>query len=195
MKRRLLMSVLAGVVACGGESGGDGAAATPEHPSRFELGRPADPTHIAAIDIDVAPGGAGLPAGSGTHAQGAAIYAQKCASCHGAKGEGNAPIPRVIGRDPREGFPFGTDPKLPKTVGNYWPYATTVFDYVRRTMPPTAPGSLQPAEVYSLVAWLLAENEIIGKDSVMSAETLAQVKMPARDKFVKDDRQGGKVLK
>src|SRR5262249_54893857 len=138
-------------------------------PSRFAVGRVASAAEIAAWDIDISPDGSGLPQGSGTPAQGATVFATKCAVCHGPKGEGQigapaagqAAAPRLVGRDPREDFPFGKDPKLVKTVGNYWPYATTVFDYVRRTMPLTAPGSLTNSEVYAVVAFLLAENEII----------------------------------
>ena len=117
----------------------------------------------------------------------AALFKSKCAMCHGAKGEGMpattvAPIhiayPKLVGRDPRQGFPFGRDPKLVKTVGNYWPYATTVYDYVHRAMPLSAPGTLTPDETYAVVAWLLAENEIIPRDAEMNAKTLPAVKMP-----------------
>ena len=109
----------------------------------------------------------------------------------GAPPAGVPPAPKLIGRDPRDGFPFGQDPKLVKTVGNYWPYATTVFDYVRRTMPLTAPGSLTNNEVYAVVAFLLAQNEIIDTNAAMDSASLVAVKMPARDKFVPDDRKGG----
>ena len=175
----------------------------PELPARFGVGRSATPAEIASLDIDISPDGRGLPSGSGTPAQGAQVYAAKCAACHGASGEGQvgpppagqAAAPKLIGRDPREGFPFGQDPKLVKTVGNYWPYATTVFDYVRRTMPITAPGTLTNTEVYAVVAFLLAQNEIIDKNAVMDSTTLAAVKMPARDRFVPDDRKGGAGFK
>jgi cytochrome c len=175
----------------------------PEPPARFAVGRAASAAEIAAWDIDVSPSGAGLPQGSGTPAQGAVVYAAKCAACHGAAGEGQVgtppmgvpAAPKLVGRDPREGFPFGQDPKLVKTVGNYWPYATTVFDYVRRTMPLAAPGSLANNEVYAVVAFLLAENEVIEKSAVMDSVTLPAVKMPARDKFVLDDRKGGPGFK
>ena len=89
--------------------------------------------------------GQGLPPGNGDAAKGATLYAAQCASCHGAKGEGapgNPPGPALVGREPREGFDFGNDPKLVRTVGNYWPEATTLFDYIKRTMPLSAPGSL-----------------------------------------------------
>jgi S-disulfanyl-L-cysteine oxidoreductase SoxD len=177
--------------------------AAPDPPARFGVGRPATQAEVAAWDIDIAPDGKGLPEGSGTVAQGAAVYAAKCAACHGPAGEGqvgappagSAAAPKLVGRDPREGFPFGQDPKLVKTVGNYWPYATTVFDYVRRTMPLTAPGTLTNNEAYAVVAFLLAENEVIERTAVMNRATLPAVRMPARDKFVVDDRKGGAGFK
>jgi len=177
--------------------------AAPASPVRFDVGRAATAAEIAAWDVDVTPDGHGLPAGSGTPAQGAEVFAAKCAACHGPAGEGQAgappagvpPAPKLVGREPRDGFPFGQDPKLVKTVGNYWPYATTVFDYVRRTMPLTAPGSLTNNEVYAVVAFLLARNEIVPKNAVMDSATLVAVKMPARDKFVLDDRKGGANFK
>jgi cytochrome c len=175
----------------------------PAPPERFGVGRSATSTEIAALDVDVAPDGHGLPPGSGTPAQGAAVFAAKCAACHGPAGEGQvgappagqAAAPKLVGRDPREGFPFGQDPKLVKTVGNYWPYATTVFDYVRRAMPITAPGTLTNNEVYAVVAFILARNEIINENAVLDSASLVAVKMPARDKFVVDDRKGGPVFK
>lgn len=164
----------------------------PALPDRFRsIGRAATAAEIASWDIDVNPTGKRLPPGRGTYVAGAAIFSQKCAACHGARGEGLAIYPRLIGREPRAGFPFGQDPKYVKTIGNYWPYATTVFDYVRRAMPLTAPGSLRSDEVYSLTAFLLAENEVIGKDVVVDARTLPAVRMPAHDRFVVDDRKGG----
>jgi cytochrome c len=176
---------------------------TPDPPAHFDLGRPASAAEIAVWDIDISPDGRGLPSGSGTAAQGAVVFASKCASCHGPNGEGQvgkpaamqAVAPKLVGRDPREGFPFGQDPKLVKTVGNYWPYATTIFDYVRRTMPLSAPGSLSNQEVYAVVAYLLVQNEIVPTAAVMDSLTLPAVKMPARDKFVVDDRKGGPGFK
>ena len=175
----------------------------PPAPERFGVGRAALPAEIAAVDVDISPDGTGLPQGRGTPTQGAVVYVAKCAMCHGPKGEGMAaPVlggvpagPRLVGRDPREGFGFGQDPKLVKTVGNYWPYATTLFDYVRRTMPMNAPGSLTNSEVYAVVAFLLAENEVIEKTASMDSLTLPAVRMPARDKFVEDDRKGGAGFK
>jgi len=156
-------------------------------PAQFGIGRPATPQEIAALDIDIMPDGHGLPAGSGTAAEGAAIYATKCAQCHGKTGT-EGPNDVLVGREPRTGFPFSQNPKLAHTIGNYWPYATTVFDYVRRAMPPTAPGSLSDDEVYALTAFLLHANELIPADAVMDKTTLAAVKMPAREHFVPDAR-------
>lgn len=168
----------------------------PALPARFvSIGHAATSAEVRAWNIDVNSEGAGLPPGRGTYAEGATLFAQRCASCHGARGEGMGPVPRLVGRDPREGFPFGQSTKHVKTIGNYWPYATTVFDYVQRAMPLSAPGSLRPNEVYGLTAFLLAENEIVGRDAVMTERTLPQVRMPARDRFVVDDRRGGAGFK
>jgi mono/diheme cytochrome c family protein len=192
--RRLLVIALA--AACTGDTAATSdtrAAPTPIAPATFGLGAPVDSAQLAMLDIDASPSGASLPPGGGDAAKGATVYAAKCASCHGPKGEGVPPASKLVGRDPREGFPFGRDPKLGKTVGNYWPYATTVFDYVRRAMPLTAPGTLSPEEVYAVTAWILAENEIIPRDSEMNARTLPAVKMPAAGRFVVDDRKGTTV--
>jgi S-disulfanyl-L-cysteine oxidoreductase SoxD len=159
----------------------------------YGLGRAATSAEITARDVDVGPDGVGLPAGSGTPAQGEALYAQKCASCHGPHGEGKLPLyPRLVGRDPRAAtFAFATDPSLSRTIGDYWPYATTVFDYVRRAMPLTAPGSLTDDEVYAVTAYLLAANQLIPETTTLDARTLAAVKMPAVGRFVPDTRRGG----
>lgn len=157
-------------------------------PARFGIGRPATPAEMAALDIDVMPDGRGLPAGRGTPADGAPIYAARCAQCHGATGR-EGPNDVLVGRDPRQGFPFSQDPKLPHTIGNYWPYATTVFDYIRRAMPPTAPGSLTDDEVYALTAFLLHANELIAADAVMDRTSLPKVAMPARQYFTPDTRR------
>ena len=160
----------------------------PAEPASYALGRAPEPQEIAAWDLDVNPDGVGLPSGRATAIEGAAVYAAKCAICHGAKGEGVAPNPPIVGREPREGFGFGRDPALVKTVGNYWPYATTVYDYVRRAMPQDKPGSLTPNELYGVTAWILAENGIIARDVVIDSLSLPKIKMPARDRFVRDDR-------
>jgi cytochrome c len=171
---------------------GDGARAV----ERYGVGRPATAQEIAAWDLDVDTTGHGLPPGRGTAADGAPVYAAKCASCHGARGEGQGAYPRLVqpaALDPvtRDSFPFDRDFKIAKTVGNYWPYATTLYDYVRHAMPYPQPGSLTPDETYAVVAYLLAENRVIAPDAVMDARSLPRVVMPARRRFVPDDRRGG----
>ena len=162
-------------------------------PRRYEIGRSATAAEIAARDIDVGPDGVGLPPGSGTAAQGATVFLQKCASCHGANGEGKPPsYPALVGRDPSaENFVFGQNPNLKRTIGNYWPYATTVFDYVRRAMPQTAPGSLTNDELYAVTAYLLAANQVIPLSASLDAASLVSVKMPYVERFVRDNRRGG----
>jgi cytochrome c len=160
-------------------------------PASFGFGHPASPERIAAWDIDIRPDGAGLPPGQGTVADGEAVYAQQCAACHGATGT-EGPDSRLVARVPDDGFPFGESWETwkDKTIGSYWPYATTLWDYIHRAMPQHAPGSLTPDEVYALTAFLLHRNEIIPEDAVMNAETLPRIEMPARARFVVDDRLG-----
>ena len=171
----------------------DERASVGQSPRHYALGRPATGLEIAAQDVDVGPDGAGLPAGSGSVAQGQTLYAERCASCHGERGEGKPPLyPRLVGRDSSaEGFPFGKDPRLVRTIGNYWPYATTVFDYVRRAMPQMAPGSLTNDQTYALTAYLLAANRVIPMSASLDSASLVAVKMPYADRFVRDDRRGG----
>jgi|SRR6516165_6656491 len=142
------------------------------------LGREATPAEVAAWDVSIPPDGAGLPPGRGTPAQGAVIYAQKCQNCHGEKG-GGQPNDRLVGGQ-------GTlASKAPvRTIGSYWPYATTLFDYVRRAMPYTQSHSLTDDEVYAVTAYLLHLNGIIAEMSVMDAETLPKVRMPNRENFI-----------
>jgi cytochrome c len=122
-------------------------------PVVYGFGTPATTEEIAAWDIDVMPDGEGLPAGSGTVAEGAELYAVQCAACHGFNGEGGL-NDRLVMHSPNEAFPDASDPNSGqhRTVGNYWPYATTVFDYIRRSMPYNLPGSLEDDEVYALTA-------------------------------------------
>ena len=161
--------------------------AAPKAPATFGIGRAASPAEIAAWDIDVGPDGAGLPPGKGTASEGAAIFASRCASCHGKTGK-EGPNDALVGRLPGDAFPFAQDARTPKTIGSYWPYATTVFDYIRRAMPPDAPGTLKDDEVYALTAFLLAQNELVPADTTIDAASLPKVKMPARDHFVPDTR-------
>jgi cytochrome c len=141
------------------------------------LGVPATPEQVAGWDDSVGPDGAGLPAGSGTAAAGKIVYEAKCLACHGAEGAGQ-PNDRLVGGQGtlREAAPI-------RTVGSYWPYATTVFDYVRRAMPYVTPHSLTADETYAVTAYLLALNGVIAQDAVMDASTLPKVVMPNRANF------------
>ncbi|MEP6492432.1 MAG: cytochrome c [bacterium] len=167
-------------------------------PKQFDLGHAATPATLAALDVDVGPSGAGLPAGSGTPEQGATVFAATCASCHGDKGEGRPPLyPQLIG-GPKGSFDFSSDFKIPRTIGNYWPYATTVFDYVRRAMPLTAPGSLTADQTYAVTAFLLNREGIVPDGTTLDAKSLPAVHMPAKSHFVPDDRRassGGKTVR
>ncbi len=158
-------------------------------PKQFGLGHTATAATIAAENIDVSPNGAGLPAGSGTPEQGATVYAAHCAACHGPSGEGMPPAyPALVG-GPRT-FDFASDPKIPRTIGNYWPYATSLYDYIRRAMPLTAPGSLSADETYAVIAYLLNREGLVAAGASLDAKALVAVQMPARSHFVEDDRRG-----
>jgi hypothetical protein len=163
-------------------------------PERFGLGRSVSEEEISAWDTDVRPDGRGLPAGEGSVQSGEKIYAKKCAACHGKNGEGG-PFDALVGRIPNDAFPFGTQQGMVKTIGNYWPYATTIFDYVSRAMPLDAPGSLQANEVYALTAFLLYRNKIVPADTLLTAKNLATINMPAKHRFVPDDRRGGSEVR
>lgn len=157
-------------------------------PESFGLGRPATDSEIAAVDIDVMPDGHGLPEGSGSATEGATIYAAQCAICHGENLEGT-PLAAALMSAPGDTlFPDGEVTPVPKTIGNYWPYATTLFDYIRRAMPFDRPGSMSDEEVYAVTAYLLARNGLVAEDTTLDAASLAAVRMPARDRFVTDDR-------
>ena len=143
-----------------------------------DLGRVATPDEIAAWDISIDPGGAVLPAGSGTARAGAAIFAAKCAGCHGETG-GGKPNDQLVGGQGT----IATDRPV-KTVGSYWPYATTLFDYIRRAMPFQESKALTSDEVYAVSAYILNLNEIVGKDDVLDAQSLPKVRMPNRDGFI-----------
>ena len=151
-------------------------AALAENPN---LGRIAAPEEVASWDISIGPDGAGLPPGSGTPKQGEAVYTAKCLVCHGEKGAGKPNDALVGGR----GTLVGDQPPL-KTVGSFWPYATTLFDYVRRAMPLNESKSLTNDEVYAVVAYLLQLNGIIGENETINVQTLPRVQMPNRDGFM-----------
>jgi mono/diheme cytochrome c family protein len=171
----------------GAQSDSPARAAAPV-PERFGIGRAASPADIAAWDDDVMPDGSGLPPGRGTVQAGEALFRARCAGCHGRTGR-EGPSDVLVGAARPNEFPFATQPSLPHTIGNYWPYATTVFDYIRRAMPPDAPGSLADDEVYSLTAFLLNANGLVGADVVIDATTLPKVEMPAKPHFVPDSRR------
>jgi mono/diheme cytochrome c family protein len=162
-------------------------------PDPLGIGRTASAADIARWNVDIMPDGTGLPTGTGTAAQGRPIYADRCAACHGDTGQKGREW--LVGRQPDDAFPFGREPGQGKTIGSYWPYATTLFDYIRRAMPQDAPGSLSDDETYALTAHLLHLNEIIAADTELNARSLPKVRMPARDRFVPDDRRGGEQVR
>ena len=147
------------------------------------LGAAVSAEEVARWDISIPPSGAGLPKGGGSARQGLQVYEQKCLACHGAKGVGKP-------ADVLAGGVGSLASKTPlRTVGSYWPYATTLFDYVRRSMPIANPLSLSDDEVYAVSAYVLFLNGIVGEDAPMNAQTLPQVKMPNRDGFVDMSRR------
>jgi len=165
------MAVIAGMLASVAWAGGG-----PGYHGPFGFGSVPSEAEIKAQDIAVGPDGAGLPPGRGTVAAGEQVYKAKCVACHGPTGT-EGPMDKLVGE------------KLPvKTIGSFWPYATTVFDYIRRAQPYDKPGSLTDEEVYALTAWLLFRNNIIPVDQVIDADTLPKVRMPNRDGFVPDPR-------
>ncbi|MFL6795833.1 MAG: c-type cytochrome [Xanthobacteraceae bacterium] len=152
------------------------SAAFAESPN---LGKVITPEEVAPWDISVSPDGSGLPPGSGTSKEGEAVYASKCVACHGTKGAGK-PNDALVGGI---GSLAGDKPPM-KTVGSFWPYATTIFDYVRRAMPYNESKTLTNDEVYAVAAYILQLNGIIGENDTMNAQTLPKVRMPNRDGFV-----------
>ena len=189
----LLSAVL--IVGCGASEvdrapgpSDDGSAVLASFPSNapdhFGFGSDASAARVAMWDIDVKPDGEGLPPGSGTVAQGQRVFLTHCVACHGATGT-EGPNDRLVGTAAWEQWPNG------QTVGNYWPYATTLYDYIRRAMPQLTPGILTSNETYAVVGYILNMNGLVPADAVMDAATLPAVEMPARDRFVLDDREGG----
>ena len=145
----------------------------------YNIGRTATPEEFRAADTAVGPEGKELPPGSGTAKEGAKIYAQKCSPCHGANGEGTKVAPDLIG-----GKGTLATPKPVVTPGSFWPYATTIWDFINRAMPQNKPRSLTPNEVYALTAFLLYRNDIIQEDYVLDDKSLPKVQMPNRNGFV-----------
>ena len=163
----------------------DAGYALPAHaPERFGLGAEASADRVAMWDVDVKPDGEGLPPGRGTVAEGEAVFRIYCIACHGATGT-EGPNDVLVGSEPWVEWPGSS------TVGGYWPYATTLYDYISRAMPQITPGVLTPDQTYAVIAYVLHRNGIVPADAVMDAEALPAVRMPARDRFVADDRRGG----
>lgn len=156
---------------------------------RYGIGHAATPAEIAGWNIDASPDGKGLPSGHGSVADGARLFAETCGACHGEhgeKGDGKPIDPLAGGRGS-----LATD-KPVRTVGSYWPYATTLFDYIRRAMPFSAPGSLGPDQTYAAVAYILYLNEIVPAGTILDAKSLAAIRMPNRDGFVPLNRPAAK---
>lgn len=150
-------------------------------------GRPLSRQEVALRAISIRPDGHGLPPGAGTSAAGKLVYDSKCAACHGAHGEGTEVFPQLVGGI---GSLTAKEPVL--TIGSYWPYATTVWDYINRAMPYQAAGTLTAQEVYDVTAYLLHMNGIIGAHQKIDAQTLPAVVMPNRNGFVDDPRPGAR---
>ncbi|WP_297339936.1 c-type cytochrome [Pseudophaeobacter sp.] len=155
----------------------------PAYAGTYGLGRPALPEEIAAWNIDVSPDGTGLPVGSGDALTGEEVFAEKCAVCHGDFAEGVDNWPKLAGG---QGTLDREDPL--KTVGSYWPYLSTTWDYVNRSMPFGAAQTLEPDEVYAIVAYILYSNDLVDEDFVLSNETFADVTLPNAEGFFVDDR-------
>ena len=166
-------------------------AATPALAGKLNLGREALPEEIAAWDLDVRPDGTGLPEGKGTVARGMEVFDERCASCHGEFGEGAGRWPELAGG---RGTLRGEDPV--KTIGSYWPYLSTVFDYVHRTMPFGNAQSLAPDETYALVAYLLYLNDIVADESFeLSEESFTSIRLPNEVNFFDDPRPDAKNVR
>lgn len=151
-----------------------GSAAAVETPM---LGKPISPADLAPWDLSIGPDGAGLPPGKGSAKEGKQVFTDKCSYCHGSEGQGT-PADRLVG-----GQGTLTSDTPVRTVGSYWPYATTLFDFVRRAMPLNQPQSLTSDEVYAVSAYILAANGLVKPGDVMNAKTLPKVKMPNKGNF------------
>ena len=157
------------------------SAAFAQAPGYSNLGRAPSKEEIQAWNQSIGPQGKELPPGSGTAKQGEEIFASKCAVCHGSNGEGSQLAPRLVGgRGPLD------IPTPSRTLANYWPFATTIWDYINRAMPPKQEGSLSGSDIYGLTAFILYRNDIISEGQVLDAASLPKVKMPNRDGFIPD---------
>lgn len=175
--------ILAGLALAAAAFAADAGGLDPARAGHYGYGNAASAEQIAGWDIDVRPDGTGLPPGSGSAADGEMLYEEKCAECHGSFGEG-------VGRYPVLAGGMGTlrDPRPTKTVGSYWPYASTLFDYIRRAMPFTAPESLSDDETYALTAYVLYLNDLIPEELTLNRETLPDIHLPNEGHFVPDPR-------
>lgn len=174
MFRQALLTLVTGIIMS--------SAAAGDRPP-YGVGQLASAAELRAADTLVAPDGSGLPPGSATAAEGRTAYETKCAACHGVRGEGSEVYPTLVGG---RGTLTSSEPLL--TVGSYWPYATTVWDYINRAMPYQNPGSLTSRDVYALTAYILFLNKIVGENDVLDRQSLPSVRMPNRDGFVPDPR-------
>jgi cytochrome c len=174
---RTLKLALAACAACA-----LGLATQAHAQDHYGIGRPATDAEIAGWNIDIGRDGSNLPAGSGSVTHGHEVFEQQCAACHGANGEGGVGD-RLVG-----GQGTIATPKPIKTVGSYWPYAPTLFDYIRRAMPQNAPQSLSNDDVYAVSAYILNLNGLLPSDATLDARTLSAIKMPNRDMFTGDPR-------
>lgn len=192
-----MLFCLTGVVACccrqpATDQAGISVTDPSQWPSQFGFGRLASQHAIDSLNTDVRPDGEGLPPGSGLAATGRLIFSEKCARCHGQNGVGG-PYGSLV--TPAGVDTTNTGKRPEKTIGNYWPYATTVFDYVKRAMPFDKPASLTDEEVYHLTAYLLSANALIDSTVAIDAHSLPLVHMPALTLFVEDDRKGGAEIR
>jgi mono/diheme cytochrome c family protein len=158
------------------------AAALAAQSPKYGAGRTPAPEEIRQWDISISPDGKGLPEGRGTAAEAKELYANRCSKCHGDKGQGRDSVALAGGQGTLK------NPKPLRTVGSYWPYATTIWDYVNRAMPFDRPGTLTADQVYSLTAYVLFLNGLAKEDEVIDARTLPQIRMPNRGGFVADPR-------
>ena len=158
------------------------AAALWAQSPKFGVGHAPSADEVRQWDISISPDGAGLPPGSGSAAVGKEIFDNRCAKCHGAKGEGRDSVPLAGGQGTLK------NPKPLRTVGSYWPHATTIWDYINRAMPFNNPGMLSKDQVYAVTAYILFLNGIVGERDVIDARTLPKVRMPNREGFVRDPR-------
>jgi S-disulfanyl-L-cysteine oxidoreductase SoxD len=172
--RRSHVALLAAVIAA--------LAVAAQAEERLHIGRAATPAEIKGWDIDIGHDGSNLPPGSGSVERGRVVFSEQCATCHGADGQGGVGD-RLVG-----GQGTLASAKPVRTVGSYWPYAPTLFDYIRRAMPQNAPQSLSDEDVYAVSAYILNLNGLVPADAVLDAKTLAAIKMPNRDRFVSDPR-------